>query len=50
MDDEAMIETPFDDDYLFEEEFDPVEVAICQALYPVLSGVFARELVQALDG
>lgn len=48
MDDESMLGAPFDDEYLFEEEYDPIEVAVCQALYPVLSGVFARELAQAL--
>lgn len=49
MDDDPMIGIQFDDDFSFEEEFDSVEVAVCQALYPVLSGIFARELVQALD-
>jgi len=50
MDDDLTAEFLFDDEFLLEEEYDPFEVAVCQALYPVFSGIFARELVQALDG
>ncbi len=47
MDDDLAMGDFFDDD-LFEEDDDPAATAICQALYPVLSGIFARELVLAL--
>ncbi len=48
MDDDLAVDDFFEDDLFDEEDDDPVATAVCKALYPVLSGVFARELVLAL--